>query len=216
MNIKKYLNASLIKTLVFNVHYFGIKAALKPYVLVSRNVKFQKMKGTVKVNNPKFAAIKLGFGYVGIVDKRYNRTLWENTGEIIFKGPANLGTGTKITCCGLLILGEDMSVNANSSIVCFKSIEIGKLTLISWDCLIMDTDFHKIIDLSDNSVINIDEKIVIGNNVWVGCRSTILKGSSIPSNCVIAAGSTVTKKLGPQNTIYISNIKKREGVKWEY
>ncbi len=216
MNIKRYLETSIIKTLVFNVHYFGIKTIFEPYVLVSRNVRFQKLKGTVRIDNPKLGSVKLGFGYVGIVDKRYIRTLWENTGVILFEGSANLGLGTKIACSGQLTIGNEMSVNANSSIVCFDSVKIGKQVLISWDCLIMDTDFHKIIDLSDNGVINPNEEIVIGDSVWIGCRSMVFKGSVIPNNSIIAAGSTVTKTLDEENAVYISNVKKRTGVQWKY
>ena len=49
----------------------------------------------------------------------------------------------------------------------------------------MDTDFHKIYDLESN-ILNKDKAIEIGENVWIGCRCTILKGANIKRNSVIS------------------------------
>jgi acetyltransferase-like isoleucine patch superfamily enzyme len=40
-----------------------------------------------------------------------------------------------------------------------------------------------------------EEEIVIGNNVWIGCNSVILKGVTVGEGAVIAAGSVVTKDV---------------------
>ena len=44
------------------------------------------------------------------------------------------------------------------------------------------------------------QPIVIGNNVWIGAQSIVLGGVTIGDNCVIAAGSVVTKNI-PANTL---------------
>lgn len=55
----------------------------------------------------------------------------------------------------------------------------------------MDSDSHKIYS-SDNVVRNSDLPVVVGNNVWIGCNVTILKGTIIPNNCVIGANSVLS------------------------
>lgn len=62
-------------------------------------------------------------------------------------------------------------------------------------------------------IVNNNKEIVIGNHVWIGCRSVILKGVSISDDCVIAANTTVTKSfkdsaimIGGVNKILKSNI----------
>ena len=55
----------------------------------------------------------------------------------------------------------------------------------------MDTDFHKIYTNNNEYQINQDSEIIIGDKCWIGCRSLILKGVTIPNNAIIAANSTV-------------------------
>ena len=52
-----------------------------------------------------------------------------------------------------------------------KSINFGDDNLLSWDILMMDTDFHKIIS-SDGEERNKPSAIDVGNHVWIGCRVT--------------------------------------------
>ena len=44
-------------------------------------------------------------------------------------------------------------------------------------------------------------KIIIGNNVFIGCKSIILKGAIIGNNVIIGAGSVVNNKL-ESNYVY--------------
>lgn len=44
--------------------------------------------------------------------------------------------------------------------------------------------------------------IVIGNNVWIGANSIILRGTSIGNNCVVGAGC-VLKGEYPDNSIIV-------------
>ncbi|MBW7954460.1 hypothetical protein H3C61_01475 [Candidatus Gracilibacteria bacterium] len=46
--------------------------------------------------------------------------------------------------------------------------------------------------------------IIIGNNVWVGARTIVLKGVTIGDNSVIGAGSVVTKDI-PSGVVAVGN-----------
>lgn len=78
----------------------------------------------------------------------------------------------------------------------------------------MDTDFHHI--FVDDEIVNSDQKVCIGNHVWIGCRSTILKGVKIPNNCVIAANSNVIRSISQENVIVAGNpaVVKKEFTDW--
>ena len=44
----------------------------------------------------------------------------------------------------------------------------------------------------------------IGRNVWIGANTVIVPGVTIGENCVIGAGSVVTKDI-PPNTVAVGN-----------
>ncbi|WP_311196210.1 acyltransferase [Thiothrix winogradskyi] len=49
--------------------------------------------------------------------------------------------------------------------------------------------------------LEITKPITVGNYVYIGVRSIILPGVNIGSNCIIAAGSVVTKDI-PDNSVF--------------
>ncbi|MBR1467652.1 MAG: acyltransferase [Bacteroidaceae bacterium] len=85
-----------------------------------------------------------------------------------------------------LTIGDKVSIGDRTEIHCGNNISVGNRTLISWDCCIIDRDYHAF-----NSETEKTCPIVIGENVWIGCRCLITKGVSIGDGAVIAAGSVV-------------------------
>jgi acetyltransferase-like isoleucine patch superfamily enzyme len=78
----------------------------------------------------------------------------------------------------------------NLRLDCEASISIGEGTAIASDVIIMDTDHHSISGASESAL-----PIIIGERVWIGARSIILKGVKIGDGSVIAAGSVVNKDV---------------------
>lgn len=203
---KYYLYLMAIpKTIYFNLKYFNFKQAIKFPVIISHRVYLKEVKGSVKIQGDiNTAMIKIGFGEVGIFDDSKSRSIWEVTGEVIFNGNADIGHGSKICCSGELILGKNFNINAESTIICSKRIKFGDDCILSWDVLIMDTDFHKIFD-ENEQLINHDKDINIGNNVWIGCRCLILKGSVIRNKSVVGANTFLSTSIEQENVIVGGN-----------
>ncbi len=200
---KLYLYAlGLPKTILFNLWYFPLKHAIRLPVYVSHRVWLMELSGKVKISDIRTGAIKIGFGDIGIFDQHRSRTIWQvsETGIVEFKGKAHIGHGSKLSVFGKLTIGKNYSMSAESSIVAHENITIGDNVLISWESLIMDTDFHKICDSNGNQT-NLPMPITIGNTVWVGCRSLILKGVNIADGVVVAAMSTVSKSIEISNSM---------------
>ncbi|MGG3709701.1 hypothetical protein, partial [Heyndrickxia coagulans] len=134
---EKYLFIRAIpKTLYFNFRYLPFKEAIRLPILISHKVFLKKVKGRVTVKKPLCFGVKIGFGDVGIFDRHLSRTIWENSGHVIFDGKANIGHGSKISVSGLLEIGNDFVITAESSIICFKHVKFGDEVLISWENLI--------------------------------------------------------------------------------
>ena len=122
--------------------------------------------------------------------------------------PIGFGYKTQIQTVGnsQLIIGDNVGLS-NCAITCAKKIIIGNNTLIGSGVKIYDTDFHPVDPFArtQNNTMKIKvEEIIIGDNVFIGAGSTILKGVRIGSNSVIGAGSVVTKNV-PDNEIWAGN-----------
>ncbi len=150
---------------------------------------------------------------------RKNELVWDINGEVVFKGKASIGSGCKISVSeeAKLILGSNFRISAHSCLDCNKFIEFGDSCLLSWDVLVMDSDYHKI--LKDDKVINPAKEIVIGNHVWIGNNVTILKGVRIPDNVIVACKSLITKKISTPDSVVSGNGSDitviKEGINWE-
>ena len=55
-----------------------------------------------------------------------------------------------------------------------------------------------------NQGLEYAKAIAVGSNVWIGGNVTVLAGVSIGDNCVIGAGSVVTKDI-PDNSLAFGN-----------
>jgi acetyltransferase-like isoleucine patch superfamily enzyme len=90
----------------------------------------------------------------------------------------------------VLKIGKGTYLNRNTLVVAKKSVEIGGNCKISWDVVIMDSDQHTLEDQDTSSA-----PVVIGDDVWIGCRAIILKGVRVGRGAVIGAGSVVTRDV---------------------
>lgn len=103
-------------------------------------------------------------------------------------------------------------------IVCMgknNSINIGKECMFAEDIEIWNTDSHPIFDANGN-ITNISKPINIGNHVWCGKGSKILKGVSIGDNAVIGMQALVTKDIvGGTLNVGIPAKSIKENINWD-
>lgn len=206
------LETSLLKTLLFNLRYFGAKGFRFP-VLVSRNIALKGLGGRVELGRFTRGCVRLGYSSLGIVDSKHERGIWNvaRDGVVVFRGKAQLAHATRIGVAtgARLEMGKGFHVTGRTSLVCQDSVTFGDGVLVSWDCLIMDSDFHSF-NGSERSC-----PIRVGDHVWIGCRTLILKGTSIPSGCVVAAGSRITKEHGEKKCLIAgANKVVARGIEW--
>lgn len=111
-------------------------------------------------------------------------------------------TRIEIKTNGFLELGSGY-INSDSIIYCSKHISIGNGVFIARGCKIYDCDAHDIVD-KNGKIMNESEEIIIGEHVWIGMNSIILKGVTIGDGSIIGAGSIVTKDV-PSKTMVAGN-----------
>ena len=220
MRIKNLLKIDFIKTIFFNLKYLPLKQSIRLPIYIYRGVRFNRLKGYIQLNASTVyhGMIKIGKVIMGNADPKYQRAILEIDGTIVFNGKATIGLGTKVSVKehASLFLGDNIWITGgNTTIICNKNILIDDDCLLSWDILLMDTDYHQILN-ADNTIINKEKPIHIGKHIWIGCRTTILKGVDIANNNVIAADSTIAKCISVEQCIIGRDTEiLKTGVKWK-
>ena len=107
-----------------------------------------------------------------------------------------------------LTIGDNVGISG-AAIVCHERISIGSHVEIGMNCVIYDTDFHDL-DYRRRAMIPEDysgvvsKPVTIGDHVFIGAHSTILKGVTIGDKAIIGAGSVVAKSV-PAGEIWAGN-----------
>lgn len=99
-----------------------------------------------------------------------------------------------------LIIGSDCAIGAWNHITCVNKIIIGNGLLTGKWVTITDnshgtTEYEDLQIPPAKRIIYCKGTVIIGNNVWIGDKATILSGVKIGDGAVIAANSVVTKDV---------------------
>jgi acetyltransferase-like isoleucine patch superfamily enzyme len=97
---------------------------------------------------------------------------------------------------GRIEIGNGTYLNRNTLVHASALVRIGANCKVSWDVAIMDSDMHPLPGKTSTAV----KPVFIEDDVWIGCRATILKGVRIGRGAIIGAGAVVTKDV-PAETV---------------
>lgn len=179
----------LLKVLFFRVRKKRIEAHYQCMI-----------KGVANIET--YGTVDIGMRYVGFTHPK--DVTWLNVqGKLIFNNSYSIGRGCRFDIGPKAVAEfEQGFVNPLTKFIITEGIRIGNGTVISWNCQFLDNDFHS---MSVEKNKKTSAPIEIGNHVWIGCNVTVLKGSVIPSGCVVAAGSVVNKVFNEEN-VFIGGV----------
>jgi len=109
----------------------------------------------------------------------------------------NIADGVTILDPSKLSVGSNVSIH-EYTIIGAGDITIGNYVMIAPNCSIISathTFFRKDIPIKKQEVSM--KKVVIGNDVWLGCGAIVLDGVKIGDGAVIGAGAVVTEDIPP-------------------
>jgi acetyltransferase-like isoleucine patch superfamily enzyme len=126
-----------------------------------------------------------------------------NRGSIVIGDDFRFGSSPSqshlITTPGALIdIGDRVVISFGAAISAQREVRIGDDTEIGPFAVIMDADFHRADDRSQQGEMG---PIRVGKGVQIGARVTILRGSEIGDGARIASGSMVSGKV-PAGAVY--------------
>jgi len=98
-------------------------------------------------------------------------------------------------------LGNNVFVGADCQFNSSTQIIIGNDCLIASNTTFVDAGHENVLGTLINTQPCTFERIVLGDDVWIGTHCSILKGVSIGTGSIIGAGSVVNKSI-PENQIW--------------
>lgn len=148
--------------------------------------------------------LKIGISYVGFTHKK-DVTFLNVGGRLIANGSCSISRGCRfdIGKDATLKIGAGTYINPFSTFIIMHGLEIGCRCAISWNCQFLDEDFHEI--NYEGKKEPRDKKIVISDDVWIGCGVSIYKGTSIAKGSVIASNSVVKGVFEEENVLIAGN-----------
>lgn len=116
-------------------------------------------------------------------------------GKLMVRSGTSIATGVQIKVqCGSIEIGKNVFIGVGTIIVAQESITIDDDTQIAEYVVIRDQD-HR----TDSSPIRSagfhTSPILIGKDVWIGSKATILRGVTIGEHSVVAAHSVVNNDV---------------------
>lgn len=124
----------------------------------------------------------------------------------------------KITNGNSLHIGDDTSIGgANIINGEGRSIKIGCDCMLSYGIDIRGTDSHAIYDMGGNERLNHAKDIIIDDHVWIGAHATILKGTHIKKDSILAIRAVVSIQSEKTNVVLAGNPAKivKENINWD-
>lgn len=200
----------IFHTIYFNFKYLPFKQAIKLPIFLYRP-HFLKLKGKINIYGKiETGMIKIGFYAVPLYPD--SGCVFQIGGTINFMGPAKIGNNSSIIVGGkgCITIGENFNATSSLKIVCFNSITFKKNTLIGWDNIFLDFDFHNLKFVENLRSSKGYGSINVGENVWFsnGCRT--YKNISVPNNTIICANTVLAKLQATEENIIIGSDSKLE------
>jgi acetyltransferase-like isoleucine patch superfamily enzyme len=100
-------------------------------------------------------------------------------------GHVGLYPGVRLHCreTGRIQIGDGTFINRQSRVLAAREVRLGARCMVSWNCAITDW--------AGFQAPQAFAPVVLEDEVWLGCRVTILGGTRLGRGCVVAAGSVV-------------------------
>lgn len=119
---------------------------------------------------------------------------------------------------GEISIGENTLICGKTHLAVIEGtrIDIGCDCLFSSNVAFQTGDSHSILD-ENGMRINKSKDIIVGNHVWIGTRTILLKGSSLSDNSILGAGSILSKAISEKNVVVAGNPAQiiKRNINWE-
>lgn len=196
----KWIWGSLLSIIYFNFKYLPFRQAIHlPILLRKPKIKFGK-NARIIIDTPKacYGMITLGKYEVDLYED--NGIVLDIDGTLVFKGNCSIGNQSKLSVGGAstVTFGNGFQATSALKMVSYQKITFEENVVIGWDNLIFDTDIHQLASHITGEKYPLNDDIFIGKNSWIACKCITLKGTYLPQNSIVSAGSLLNQKYNDE------------------
>lgn len=146
-----------------------------------------------------------GATIVGERARVYGQPIIHNNGEMVIGDRVQIFSRTATTEFvtgenGVLRIGEQCLIMDGTMLSAELSVRIGDHCLFGRQTQILDCDFHYV-DPERRMESPPPRPVVIGDNVWLASRVTVLPGVTIGDGAAVAAGAVVAHDVAPRTLV---------------
>jgi acetyltransferase-like isoleucine patch superfamily enzyme len=159
-----------------------------------------------RANRKRLDHVGAGTKITGSVDRRANGAFMSIGAGCLIQGQLVVERDQS-----RLVLGDNVLLGGGSVIDCALAVTVEPDVLISYACIIADSDNHSLTpELRTGDLANwmngrshdwthsAMAPVIIRRGAWIGARSIILKGVTIGEGAVVGMGSVVTRDVPPR------------------
>ncbi len=197
-----------VKSLYLNFQLLPFSQAVKLPLLVYGKCQVVNTRGKVFFSCPvKKGLIKIGRNTDHFFANQKSLILISNGSSITFNGPATFGSGCtwRLTNNGTITFGEYVRCGSGVRFFSEDKLVIGNYSIITYNCQILNTNFHYILDTNTKTVHRNTKPISIGAFNWIGNQTTVMKGAITKDYTIVASGSLLNKD-------YVSKIPSNDSI----
>jgi acetyltransferase-like isoleucine patch superfamily enzyme len=147
-----------------------------------------------KLANPH--VITTGFVFIG---RRVELFARPGYGRLVLGRWVHIGDGTSLRCHeGTLAIGDKVVFGRGNVVNAYLDISIGDTTIVA--DMVYVTDFDHVFADAERPIKDqglVKAPVSIGDDVWLGTKVTVVRGTTVGNGCVIAANAVVTRDLAP-------------------
>lgn len=189
-----------LKTILYNWLWFGREGIRKRPIWIYNDVQILTMGEVVIEGEMHSGMIKIGVWK----PKANSKTRWINNSKVIFHGDTIIRGGFTLENGGLVEIGKNVLLSESSRIMCERQVSLGDNVSFGFESIIMDTDYHYVLDVRDMTVKDNRKAINIGADSWIAGYCKIMKGTILPPCSIVASSSMVNADYSkePQYTVF--------------
>jgi acetyltransferase-like isoleucine patch superfamily enzyme len=141
--------------------------------------------------------------------------------NVNISGKIDIGFNSSLGLSPTLRIGSHTFIGHGCGFSIAKGVRIGEHCLIAGHVLFFDNDGHPLEAVTRRNNAPVAKEsvaaIVVGNDVWIGMGSYVLKGVQIGDRSIVGAASVVTKSVPPDTIVagnpakVIGNLKPETG-----